>query len=87
MYIFANNQYEKHIVVWLRYIDDVFLIWRGEEQVLKEFFTWIDSRDANLSFESSYNIYQIHFLDLMVKKCYSHLSILRIKNPRTGTLS
>ena len=62
---FLEKQSKKPII-WLRYIDDIFLIWAYGEQKLERFLNDLNKFTPNLSFthESSKNLIQV--LDLKV---------------------
>ncbi len=44
------NEFLGHIVLWKRYIDDVFLIWSGTESELLEFHSLVNNKCSTLTF-------------------------------------
>ncbi len=44
------NDFLRHIVLWKRYIDDVFLIWSGTESELLEFHSLVNNKCSALKF-------------------------------------
>ena len=61
-------------VMWLRYIDDVFFIWRGTKSSLDHFIKFCDSYStvngmaSNIRFTSSYSTQSVNFLDVTIKQ-------------------
>ncbi|CAJ0921239.1 unnamed protein product [Ranitomeya imitator] len=65
-YVYTHNLYIQHSVHWKRFIDDVFLIWTGDEASLLQFFQDMNSMIPNLIFAIARDNYQINFLDTLV---------------------
>ena len=67
---------EKHIypiikdmsLLYLRYIDDVFIIWKGTEEQLITFIIELNKKDKTIKFEDEISLQKIPFLDTMVYK-------------------
>ena len=59
--------------VWLRYIDDIFLVWNGDETSLKHFIQFCNSYASNndmkstVKFTTNYSQTHVTFLDTKVK--------------------
>ncbi|XP_069481482.1 uncharacterized protein [Ambystoma mexicanum] len=70
-----NNIFKQHITMWKRYIDDVLLVWHGDETTLLAFFQWLNGLNLFLKFTLYYNKGRIYFLDLTI-----------VSNPETKTL-
>ncbi|KAJ1150048.1 hypothetical protein NDU88_002846 [Pleurodeles waltl] len=51
---------------WPRYIDDVFFIRKGEEELLEELFAWLNLGDSNLKFSMKRDKKQLEFLDVCI---------------------
>ena len=54
--------------IFLRYIDDLFLIWKGSEEELKRFFTELNQVHPTIKFDYHYSTKAINFLDLTIYK-------------------
>ena len=54
------------LLVWFRYIDDVFLLWTHGEGNLKRFLEELNNYDPNIKFTHEYSKKEIPFLDLKV---------------------
>ena len=52
--------------VWLRYIDDVFMIWMGTEEELREFLTFINEAHDTIKFTWNWSRESINYLDVQV---------------------
>jgi hypothetical protein len=60
--------YKKQPLVWLRYIDDVFLIWVHSLEELNEFVDHLNSRLPTIRFSKEISDKEVPFLDSLVKK-------------------
>lgn len=56
------SSFLEHILLWHRYIDDLFLVWMGTRGMLLDFILLLN--DFNLNFTFSFDDRQIPFLDL-----------------------
>uniref|UniRef100_A0A8C5LSF6 Reverse transcriptase domain-containing protein n=1 Tax=Leptobrachium leishanense TaxID=445787 RepID=A0A8C5LSF6_9ANUR len=54
------------LVLWRRFIDDVIIIWRGDEISLRNFVESLNTNEYNLKFTSNINKQTIDFLDLTI---------------------
>ena len=52
--------------MYLRFIDDIFILWSGSEDELKEFITLINSLHPSIKFEVKYSHTEINYLDCTV---------------------
>ena len=55
-------------LLYLRYIDDLFFIWKGTEEELKRFFQEINQVHRTIKFDYTYSNKEINFLDLIIYK-------------------
>ena len=63
----ALDNWDKKPLVWLRFIDDIFMIWtHGEEELLK-FIRYLNSIHEKIKFTHEYSTESINFLDTTVK--------------------
>jgi hypothetical protein len=60
--------YKKQPLVWLRYIDDVFMIWTHKIEDLNEFVEHLNTRLPTIKFTMESSDQGIPFLDTMVRK-------------------
>lgn len=51
---------------WFRFRDDTFVLWRGSEERLQEFFQVLNTFDPNLQFTIDVGKRSLHFLDLHI---------------------
>ena len=54
------------IMIYVRYIDDIFFIWKGTEEELLNFFTEINLVHPTIKFDYSYSRKSVNFLDSKV---------------------
>lgn len=65
---------EKVPIVWLRYIDDIFGIWEGNENGFHIFLSHLNNFNSHLHFTSNISSTSIDFLDLSVIISSCHLA-------------
>ena len=56
--------YQNQPMIYLRYIDDVFIIWQHGEDKLKEFFKHVNSSSEHIKFTTEQSTKEIPFLDV-----------------------
>ena len=74
---------------YTRYIDDIFMIWKGTEEELKEFLIMINSLHPTIKFDPNYSVKEINFLDTVVYKvqdCNLQTKVYRKPTDRTSLL-
>ena len=57
----------KSPLIWLRYIDDVFLLWTHGEEQLDNFISYCNSRHQTINFTAEKSKKSLPFLDVMVE--------------------
>jgi len=68
------STYGHQPALWLRYIDDVFFVWKGTKASLDNFINFCDNYStakgmaSNIHFTSSYSTKSVNFLDVTVKQ-------------------
>lgn len=73
------------ILLWHRYIDDVFLVWYGTPQLLDEFIAIMGQNSFNLSFTFNCATDKITFLDVTIfKDDQGNLSSGLFRKPTAG---
>ena len=63
-----NNPFFDNIILWKRYIDDVFLLFRGTNEQLNDFFAFVNSCSDHLKFTMSCDSLSLNFLDLLITR-------------------
>ena len=54
--------------LYLKYIDEIFFIWKGTEEELKNFFNEINKKHRSIKFDQKYLRSKIKFLDVLIYK-------------------
>jgi hypothetical protein len=54
--------------LWLRFIDDIFMIWLHGPKELTTFIEWLNQQHATIKFTAEHSMDQVNFLDLTVYK-------------------
>ena len=72
--------------IWLRFTDDIFMIWTHGEDTLTEFITYLNGIHPTIKFAHEPSTTQINFLDTTVKvNSPRELYTTLYKNPQTPT--
>ena len=68
--------------MWLRYVDDTFVIWRHGEEQLEDFLRFLNGRNSNIEFTMEKETKgSLPFLDVQVKKCMGSWDKFVYKKP------
>ena len=60
------NQYPIKPSIWLRYVDDIFMIWNDNEDKLKYFLAYINTVNPAIQFTHAHSFKSVNFLDVLV---------------------
>ena len=60
------NSFVEKLLVWWRYIDDIFMVWQHGEEKLKEFLKILNSCHPKIKFTAEYSSDKVNFLDVEV---------------------
>ncbi|CAJ0927312.1 unnamed protein product [Ranitomeya imitator] len=66
--IYKNPLFQANVILWKRYIDDVFCIWHGPTETLHSFFETLNVSWPGISFTISNSPERMNFLDTLVIK-------------------
>ena len=58
--------YELQPLLWVRFIDDIFLIWTHGQEALKNFENHLNGCVPSIKFETETSLQEVHFLDVTV---------------------
>ena len=58
---------QQHVSMYVRYIDDIFFVWKGPEHELKKFLETINTLHPSIKFDYKYSKESTDFLDTTVK--------------------
>lgn len=61
-----NSNFKSNLQLYLRFLDDIFIIWKGEEQELNKFFEYINNIHNTIKFTWEYSKTSINFLDTTI---------------------
>ncbi|KAM9316367.1 tyrosine-protein kinase Blk [Gastrophryne carolinensis] len=67
-FVYTHPLYDSHVLLWVRYIDDVFFLWQGPHDKLIEFKEDLDRASPTISFTIDAHLDQVHFLDVLITK-------------------
>ena len=81
----ALEGYHLKPLTWLRFIDDIFMIWTHGEDSLKEFITYLNSLHHSIKFTHEFSRTSINFLDTTVKFGENRELITTLFNKPTDT--
>ena len=60
------NRYPIKKSIWLRYVDDIFMIWNDSENKLKDFLAYINTVNPVIQFTHAYSFRSVNILDVLV---------------------
>ena len=83
-----NAPFQPH--TWLRYIDDIFMIWTESPENLKIFIDYLNNIHPTIKFTSSHSSTSVPFLDVNVSltsdgNINTEMAPSYTRNPRTNT--
>ena len=59
------DQYPINPSIWLRYMDDIFMMWNDSEDKLKDFLTYIYTDNPAIQFTHAHSFKSVNFLDVL----------------------
>ena len=62
------NPFLSKILLWKRFIDDVFLLFKGTREELHNFFLFVNACSDHLKFTMSFDFHSLNFLDLLITR-------------------
>lgn len=65
-HIMNENSWNKNIITYRRYIDDLLFIWEGTEDTFKAFMTYLNKNQWGLFFSGTVSEAQIDYLDITI---------------------
>lgn len=69
-----GNCHAQRILKWMRYVDDIFLLWMGTEKELDLFLTYLNTRHNLIEFTVTKSQTTVQYLDVEITKVGSELS-------------
>ncbi|XP_068099729.1 uncharacterized protein [Hyperolius riggenbachi] len=79
--VVGSPMYLAHVVLWTRYIDDVFVLWRGTSDELKVFIGFLNSLFEGIVFNPEVSETNVPFLDVMVTRKDGRLNTSVYRKP------
>ena len=66
--IVYQTEWVNHIILWVRFIDDIFLIWKSDQDSLINFINYLNSVASSIKFTHEISAHSVNFLDTTVLK-------------------
>lgn len=63
-----QTEWMDHIILWVRFIDDIFLIWKSDKDSLINFINYLNSVAPSIKFTHEISAHSVNFLDTTVLK-------------------
>ena len=63
-----RTEWYHYIIDWVRFIDDIFLIWKGDESSLTTFIKYLNGVESSIKFTHEKSYKSVNFLDTKVIK-------------------
>lgn len=63
-----QTEWENHIIIWVRYIDDIFLIWKSDQDSWINFINYLNNVVPSIKFTHEISVHSVNFLDTTILK-------------------
>ncbi|XP_077145116.1 uncharacterized protein LOC143807448 [Ranitomeya variabilis] len=67
-HIYPNTRFQDNVLLWKRYIDNIFCVWGGTLESLLSFFEFLNATWPGITFTMSHDLHRMNFLDTVVIK-------------------
>lgn len=64
--VYKSSMYLDHCHLWLRYIDDILMVWSGKIEQLTDFMQELNQNERNIGHTYSHQQVTLSFLDLQI---------------------
>ena len=65
-HVWKNNPFKDHIILWRRYIDDIFLLWKAPLDTFHAFLDYLNSLVPSIKFNAEVSKTDVTFLDTRI---------------------
>ena len=80
----SNEKWLDNIILWSRFIDDIFIVWSGPIEEAERFVEDLNYTDLNLQFTSDISNTFVHYLDTKVYVEEGILKTTLYRKPTAG---
>ena len=77
---FMYQYIKEKVITFLRFTDDLFMIWTGTEEDLLKFINELNQKHKTIKFDFKYSKTKIEFLDVLVKTSITNYKQHFMKN-------
>ena len=67
-FVYQSRWFKRFIKSWWRYIDDIFMLWKGPRKPLEDFLNYLNEVHSSIKFEWKISKHKVSFLDCDVIK-------------------
>ena len=86
-FVYNNNPFSTHLKCWFRFIDDIFFVYSGSDDMLTQFMGHLNSRLPSIKFTLEASRQSVPFLDVLVTKSeIMHTTVYRKPTDRNNFL-
>lgn len=87
-FVYSNHVFSTNILIWKRYLDDCFCLFKGDVTQLYSFFQYLNACSDFLTFTMDFDSNKVSFLDLWIIKegNYLHTDLFRKPTARNTFL-
>lgn len=64
--VYPSPMYRDHVLTWLRYIDDLLMLWKGTLDSLHKFMRELNMNERNIRLTYNFHKKKLSFLDLQI---------------------
>ena len=84
-FVYNSKWFKRFIKSWWRYIDDIFMLWKGPKNHLEDFLSYLNEVHPSIKFERKISKKKVSFLDCDVIRYNNRLKTDVYQNQRTAT--
>ncbi|CAJ0963613.1 unnamed protein product [Ranitomeya imitator] len=66
--IYSDSRFQDNVLLWKRYIDDIFCVWGGSLESFRSFVDFLNTAWPGISFTMAHDQHRMNFLDTVVIK-------------------
>lgn len=82
--VYKHPAFLEHVALWVRFIDDVLVVWRGTMSQFESFIGELNNNTRNIFVTYKVDKDQIEFLDLMIRKEDRKIVTNTFRKPTAG---
>ncbi|KAM9305433.1 uncharacterized protein PAF06_013989 [Gastrophryne carolinensis] len=82
--VYGRADFGARVALWLRYIDDILVVWKGTAHEFEGFVDSLNHNDRNIRLTYKWDAMKVEFLDLLISKQAGKLFTTTYRKPTAG---